>query len=196
MTKEQLRSEMKLRRDGLSGQERSTYNEAIRQLLYQSKEYRECNTLFSYISFGSEIDTHPVIHQALTDGKKVYIPRVNRTDMEFYQIRSMKGLIISKFGVPEPPVIEQNRYILEEGKEIDERYLMLLPGLAFDIHGNRIGYGGGYYDKYLSGYPKDYFNKVALAYEFQILTALTADLHDVQADAIITPEGYHQCILL
>ena len=72
---------------------------------------------------------------------------------------------------------------------------MLLPGLAFDPEGNRIGYGAGYYDRYLAKYPKDYFLKIALAYDFQILKQIKGNEHDVKADMIITPNQIIKCSL-
>ncbi|MDF2943696.1 MAG: hypothetical protein K0S01_2554 [Herbinix sp.] len=71
--------------------------------------------------------------------------------------------------------------------------LMLLPGLAFDPTGNRIGYGAGYYDRYLSTYPPDHFYKIALAYDFQIKEKIIASEYDVKADAILTPTRRIQC---
>jgi 5-formyltetrahydrofolate cyclo-ligase len=75
-----------------------------------------------------------------------------------------------------------------------ETLLMLLPGLAFDLGGNRIGYGAGYYDRYLSKHQKDHFLKVALAYDFQVYDHLEADEFDIRADLILTPTRLISCI--
>jgi 5-formyltetrahydrofolate cyclo-ligase len=194
MTKDQLRKEMKQKRDSLLREERSSYNMTIRSLLLQSEEYMECKKLFVYVSFGSEVDTHDIIHRALADQKQVYIPRVHHSYMEFYRIRDLEGLEISKFGVPEPPAMEENRFRKDKYPNQSGDNLMLLPGLAFDRRGNRVGYGSGYYDRYLLEYPKDYFYKIAVAYDFQILDQIESEEHDIRADGIITPKGYEKWI--
>ena len=193
MTKEQIRNDMKQQRSSLSKLDRQVYDRVICEGLRNMIEYQECHEVFSFISFGTEVDTTCFLRHALSEGKQVYVPRVQGPAMEFFRINSLDGLIISRFGVPEPPTEDTIKYSIQNGWKKDHPRLMLLPGLAFDHHGNRIGYGAGYYDRYLSSYPSEYFYKLGLAYSFQILPVLPSGSHDIRADAILTQEDYLRC---
>jgi 5-formyltetrahydrofolate cyclo-ligase len=113
--------------------------------------------------------------------------------MEFYRMDHLEDLEPSRFGVPEPDPVASRRYHkLDKSEKIDAP-LMLLPGLAFDPYGNRIGYGAGYYDKFLSKYPRDYFYKLGICYDFQVVERIDAEEYDICADAILTPSRRLQC---
>lgn len=196
MTKSQIRNIMKEERNKLSVKEQKDLSKAILIKLLNSSAYQYCDYLFSFVSFQKEVNTHEIIRQSLKEGKIVYVPRVELHGMEFYEIINLDNLVPSKFGVPEP-VSEGNRPYkgsLRIASHNDfNPYIMLLPGLAFDSTGNRIGYGAGYYDKYLSNYPKEHFYKIALAYDFQVLKEIPADELDIKADMIITPTKVIEC---
>lgn len=193
--KEEIRERMKGLRGQMSSQEKDDKNEAIRNLLLNSELYQKCSFLFTYVSFSNEADTIAIINQAFKDQKKVYIPKVDGKDMEFYEIAGLDHLVKSYYGAMEPPTEEEKRY--KPLQEIDEcplltiegNKLMLVPGLAFDSKGNRIGFGAGYYDRYLAKYRKEGFFKTALAYEFQVVDQIEADEYDIPMDAIVTPDG-------
>ena len=185
MTKKEIRSYQKELRDKLTGEEQQNLSNSIRQRLFESKEYLDCKRLFTFVSFRSEVDTIQIIQNALMDGKSVYIPKVEDDILEFYEIKSMNHLHPSKFGVLEPVGEEEYRYIPVQDNRQDN--LILLPGLAFDSLGNRIGYGGGFYDKYLSSHPEAEFYKVALAYDFQLMDKIPSEKFDRKADAVLTP---------
>lgn len=199
MKKEQIRQEKKSQRNILSIKERDLFDKAILARLLKTEEYKSCSCLFCFISFGSEINTHNIIRQAFLDGKRVYAPRVQMQGMNFYEIKDLEGLIPSRFGVLEPIEKEENRYddticnIDYTNIKLDNINLMLLPGLAFDLMGNRIGYGAGYYDRYLDLFSEKHFYKIALAYDFQIMEAINADAQDIKVDAIVTPTRRIQC---
>jgi len=189
MTKPQIRSLLKEQRNQLSPHERINLDGLLRERLFQSKAYQDCMNLFIFVSFQSEVDTHEIIRQALAQGKRVYVPRVETNTMDFYKITSLEGLIPSNYGVLEPIKLEANRYkeeSLMDSNSISHN-LMLLPGLAFDKKGNRIGYGAGFYDKYFATHLKIAFYKIALGYDFQIFEGIPADEYDIKVDTIITP---------
>lgn len=188
MNKEQIREEMKQKRSALSPEERKLYDQAMLESFLQLKEYLECQSLFAYVSFGTEPDTHQLIYQALRDGKKVYVPRVEGPEMEFYRITSLEGFKTSKYGISEPLPSKSERF-----HYLGENQLMLMPGLAFDQYGGRIGFGAGYFDKYLEGYLPEKFCKVALAYEFQIKESLEIEQHDIPTDILVTPSRIIDC---
>ncbi len=188
MTKVEIRRSMKELRSNISMDDRKAYDDLIRQSLLCTKVYRQCRRLFCYISFHSELNTKEIILQALREDKQVYVPRVEEEHrMEFYRIDNFKSLKRSSFNILEPLPDEERRYQENTTNEASGVNLMILPGLAFDLMGNRIGYGAGYYDRYLSSYPKDHFYKIAACYDFQLIEHITAYEYDVRADAIITP---------
>jgi len=189
MVKQEIRSRLLAARNSLSADEKSMHDKKLKEKLFATRQYQKCCNLFCYISFKSEIDTHEIIMQSLADGKRVFVPRVEGRDMEFYQIEGLDGLVASKFGVPEPGP-DNNRIFSAEDTADDEQLnanLMILPGLAFDPAGNRIGYGAGYYDRYLQSHKNIGFYRIALAYDFQLIDRIEADEQDVAVDMIITP---------
>ena len=192
MTKNEIRRFQKELRSKLSTEEHNVLSDSIRKLLLQSKDYQNCSRLFVYVSFRSEVNTLKIIEQSLADKKRVFAPKTTAEDMEFYEIHSFDKLNPSRFGVLEPVAEEGGRYI--EGHEKEQGNLMLLPGLGFDLLGNRIGYGAGYYDRYLVKHPNANFNKIALSYDFQIMEQIPSEDFDIRVDAIITPSRMIRCI--
>ncbi len=188
MTKELIRKEMKNKRLKLTHEERQQYDNAMLATFLSLGEYLECESLFAYVSFGTEPDTHGLIKKAVQAGKKVFVPRVEGPKMEFYRVSEIDGFEIGGFGIPEPQPEITNRY---QGK--GSRQLMLMPGLAFDRLGGRIGFGAGYFDKYLANYPPEQFCKVALAYDFQLFDRLDTEQHDIKTDIIVTPTRIIYC---
>lgn len=192
MMKSEIRSWMMETRNNLSEEQRDQWNMQLLQKLADLKEYKACTKLFTYISFRSEPDTIGIIKLALKDKKQVYVPRVEGKRMQFYEIDGFDKLERSNYGILEPGMEEEKRCSFEtQGKETLN--LMLLPGLAFDLKGNRIGYGGGFYDKYLSEFSKTHFYKIALTYEFQILDHINTSEYDKRADLLMTPERKIYC---
>ncbi len=188
MTKAELRSKMKTERGFIREDDRLAWNEAIYQRIIHTGEYLNAGILFGYASFGTETDTGKILEHAQRKHKKLYLPRVESRDrMEFYQFHDRNRLAVSNFGVPEPEPDKALVYLMDASSR--EKPLMLLPGLAFDKEGNRIGYGAGYYDKYLAGFPKNYFIKIGICYNFQLVEHIQAEQYDVRADMIITPAG-------
>jgi 5-formyltetrahydrofolate cyclo-ligase len=194
MTKSQIRSYQKELRKQLKEEERNHFSSAITETLLNLAEYQNCSRLFTYVSFQCEVNTQELIRQSLVSGKEVFIPRVEPQGMEFYRIRQLEGLMISSFGVPEPQEAQTDRFRREDFNTGMDFYhpdinqnLMILPGLAFDPAGNRIGYGAGYYDRYLDSNRNIGFYKVALAYDFQVMDRIEAEEYDIKADLIITP---------
>ncbi|MDI9508368.1 MAG: 5-formyltetrahydrofolate cyclo-ligase [Bacillota bacterium] len=190
LTKTEIRSYIKRIRNQIPISLRQEYNHKIYQCLFSSSEFNKCSCLFTYISFGSEIDTIPIIDRAFRMNKRVYVPRVENKDMNFYEIHSLDGLVRSKFGILEPDGNMANQFVMNSSKE---NMLMILPGLAFDRSGNRIGYGAGYYDGYLGSHPHMEWTKLALAYEFQIVEPFKPNMYDIPTDFIITPNEFIIC---
>ena len=191
MNKQNIRKNISQILDKLDDSTHMLFSRNIHNHILETKDYDRCKCIFTYLSFGKEVDTFNLVNQALLDGKHVFVPKVNGKTMEFYHITSLKGLIRSKFGILEPDEELHISYpnwscnLSIESNHFEK--LMILPGIAFDLKGHRIGYGAGYYDKYLAEYKKEDFNKIALAFDFQILDQIPAEEHDINAEKIITP---------
>ncbi len=194
MTKGEIRSYIKGLRNELPVTLRNEYNRQIQEHLYALKDFKESDMLFTYLSFGSEVDTTAIINKAFEMNKQVYIPKVEDNDMNFYLIPSLDGLIKSKFGVLEPDSSIHQRYVSSlSGNNLSAKKLMLIPGLAFDKSGNRVGYGAGYYDRFLGRHSQTEWIKIALAYEFQIMEQLTTNKFDIPTESVVSSEGVIKC---
>lgn len=190
MTKNEIRRHNKALRNTLANDLMDEYNRKIRERLFDLDLFKECTMLFTYVSFGKEADTHEIINQALIMNKNVYVPKVEQKEINFYDIHDLESLVRSDYGILEPEGNINYRYT---GLQSKNNKLMLLPGLAFDIAGNRIGYGEGYYDKYLGKYPSNEWVKLALAYDFQLTDRFDVGVDDIPADYILTPEKFIVC---
>ncbi len=141
----------------------------------------EVKTIGSYASYGNEVSTCDLLIQLLERGFCLALPMVNSQEhtMEFGMVEKLTELAPGAFGIMEP----RNSRCCHPG-EID---LFFIPGLAFDYQGNRLGRGGGYYDRYLSNVRADAL-KIGLAYQLQLVTELPVNSDDVKMDFIITEE--------
>jgi 5-formyltetrahydrofolate cyclo-ligase len=167
------------RRNRLASQEIAKRSKNIQEFVINTKEFRHANFVGAYFAFGSEVTTELIIERAKTLGKKIALPRVEEDKITFYELSSIKSLIRgSRFGIMEPLPYGQM-------SEID---ILVVPGIAFDKKGNRLGYGKGYYDRLLSG--KRTFS-IGLAYSFQLLETLPHDRYDKRLDAIASEDGLH-----
>ena len=175
--KKKLRQEMKARRDLLTKQEKEAAARACLSRLCQIGEFLDARWIYTYISCRNELETSGIIQWCFRHGKRVAAPKVEGKDMDFYEIRSLEDCVTGAYGIREP----------EGGnpeKRIEEKGFMLVPGLAFDKKGNRLGYGGGFYDRYLAKHSG--LQTAALGYHFQVIPEIPAETHDIKMDYIIT----------
>lgn len=181
MVKRKLRKELMDRRSSISDEYRAELNAKALENFLNSEEYANSKDIFVFVSFGDEIDTHELIKMMLKDNKNVYIPVTysGSAKMKLSRLTSFDDLEPGHYGILSPkPGCEE----FVDHNIVD---LVVVPGLAFDRRGHRVGYGAGYYDKFfadLSTTPK----KIGFAYDFQILDSLPDDEHDVPVDKIIT----------
>lgn len=183
-TKAEVRARALALRDEIPAQERVRRSEKIVKNLTDQTCYRETQALLTYVSFRSEVDTIFLIERAFSDGKAVFVPRVAGRNMDFFRIKVLSDLEEGYHGILEP----QN-HITEVYDPIAGKALMCMPGAAFDRAHHRIGYGGGYYDRYLSGLSdqaRDMICTAALAYDCQILQEIPWDSHDICPRLIVT----------
>ncbi|SFB20459.1 5-formyltetrahydrofolate cyclo-ligase [Acetitomaculum ruminis DSM 5522] len=180
VNKTEIRKQIKAKKKELSRQQVVDYSTQIAKRMIESDFYNEADVIYPYIAYNQEVITDLIIEDAWKKGKKVAVPTVVGDVMDFFYITNFDGLKKSDMGIPEPVPSDET---LAKGSP---KVLIIMPGLAFDRNFNRIGYGGGYYDKYLDSHKETEFLKVALTYDFQILPHLETEEHDYKVDAIVT----------
>ena len=190
--KKELRKEAKSYRKSLSENDRLDKSSAIINNLKALKEFQKAKVILMYASLPDEVETLSLICELTEEGQKqVYCPVTRGDEMEFYRISSLEDLKEGNFHVLEPEALAESQ--LEIQKDI--RYCMLMPGLMFDKKGNRLGYGKGYYDKYLARVPKDVnLTTIALSYESMVKDAIPAEETDWRADYIVTENEVIYCL--
>lgn len=148
----------------------------IKNELFNLEQYKKSRTVMFFVSFSSEVHTHEMIKASLRN-KTVVVPKVMNNEIEPSLIMDFDNLVPSgKFGILEPIEAMKIAY-----KNID---IVLVPGIAFDKEGHRIGYGFGYYDKFLKKVPKAV--KIGLCFDFQVVEKIPHEEHDVPVDMIVT----------
>lgn len=180
MNKKEIRKEILKKLSDLPREEKLVRDEIIFSKVVESSQYKNSKNLFVFVSYNNEVDTHRIIKDALGQGKKVAVPVILsvKEGMVAVLIDNFGQLKKNKYGILEPPLIETN---IIEPQQID---LVLVPGVAFDEKGGRLGYGAGMYDRYLVQL-KTSTPKIALAYNFQLLPEVPMESFDVRLDGII-----------
>lgn len=180
-TKKVIRKEFLLKRNSFPEKLRLEYSKLIESRLLSLEQYKKAEVLLIYASYGSEAATDGVIDHALTHSKRVFCPKVLAPGiMEFYEIFSPRDLIYGYKDIPEPSTTKIP-YNYQEN--IDT--LMVMPLVAYDSTRMRLGYGGGFYDRYLQRYPS--LRKIALGFECQKYEAIIpGEATDIRPDFILT----------
>ena len=175
MNKKELRAMIRERKRAMTPEEIESRSEKLMELFLQSEAYKNANTIYGYLPYNQEVRTVPMLEQALKDGKRVAVPKCYGDEMKFLFMDDLSKVAKGYAGIPEP--------IADEPVADDETALVLMPGMAFDPQGHRIGYGGGFYDKFLAqepGHPT-----LALCYEFQVLPHLETEEFDIPVDCVL-----------
>ena len=175
MDKTELRREIRARKRAMTEAEIEERSARLAQLFFASRAYQNAKTIYGYLPYNQEVRTVPMLERALKDGKKVAVPKVCGEEMKFLYLDDLTAVAKGYAGIPEP--------IADEPVAHDETALVLMPGLAFDPQGHRIGYGGGFYDKFLAAEPNH--PTLALCYEFQMLPKLDVEDHDIPVDMVL-----------
>lgn len=214
--KKQLRKRILQKRSEIPEALRRAAGEKIFQKVCALPAYTEADVILSYVSFSSEVPTRDFIRKALSDGKRVFVPRViflgkctdqiteamkkdmtlpsdadsnsgsRKKVMEFYEIDDLDHLMTSSWGIAEPEE-DPNRSF---GKMIEEKdfscddCLMIMPGTAFDRERHRMGYNGGFYDRFLARYPIE--NTIAVSFDLQMVENVPHDWFDRKPAIIVT----------
>lgn len=173
--KKNLRRDMKATRNALTDQEKSYAAANCLTKLKELPEFMNADWIYAYIACRNELETTDIINWCISHGKHVAVPKVDGEIMHFYEITSLLDCVPGAFGILEP--------VGEEKDRITTPGFMLVPGLAFDKNRNRLGYGGGFYDKYLASHEG--IITAALGYDFQIIEKVPSEQHDKRMDYLI-----------
>jgi 5-formyltetrahydrofolate cyclo-ligase len=174
--KKALRQKILDARFAMKPEERHAKSREIEKRLFALPEFLAADSVLFYASFRSEVETHDMVRRALAAGKRIVLPKVSGKELVLFEIRDFdRDVKPGKWDIPEP-----FRGTRAGPEQLD---VVIVPGAAFDVLGNRLGYGAGFYDKLLKGYKGV---TAALAFELQIVPAVPADPHDVPMQKIVT----------
>ena len=187
LEKQRLREERLVARETLSEQERARLDDCITQKLLATPEYAEAATVLTYVSVSSEVSTRMFIERALREGKTVAVPRcLPGHRLEFVAITSLDQLVPAPFNLLEPA---KDLSALTEVQMSNA--ICIVPALLVDTKGHRLGYGAGFYDRFLSTYSG---KKICLVYQHNLSkTELPHTEFDVPVDMVITESGVLVC---
>jgi len=181
MYKTELRKSMEAKRNSLLPEDRAVRSMEIAKSLTGLKAYQKAAMVFIYASFRSEVSTYSMMENALNSGKRVAVPVciAKSKIMLPCEITSLNDLVPGTWGIPEPAL---NKRRVIDSSEID---MVIVPGISFDRCYNRLGYGAGYYDRFLPSLRTDAV-KIGICYDFQLVDCLPAEEFDIPMDGIIT----------
>ncbi|MBR2936941.1 MAG: 5-formyltetrahydrofolate cyclo-ligase [Oscillospiraceae bacterium] len=175
MDKKALRWEIREKKRAMTEEEIISRSEKLGALFTATEAYRNAKSVYGYLPYNQEVRTVPMLQKALEDGKRVAVPKVYGDTMKFLWLVDLSQVEKSEMGIPEP---------VEDGPVADDKTaLVLMPGVAFTQNGDRMGYGGGYYDRFLACEPDH--PTVALCYEFQMVESLPTEEFDIPVDTVL-----------
>lgn len=180
MDKKVIRKDMSVKRGALTKDEVQNKSKDIFLNILKLKEFIEASQVLCFMNTKNEVDTSFIINYYRENNKKIAVPKVIGSEMEFYYFTSEKELVSGYFNIPEPVNLDESNKCIPHNNDV-----IIVPGLAFDKYGGRIGYGGGFYDKYLS--KNNNLIKIAVAYDFQVIEdELEISEFDIKPDYIVT----------
>ena len=175
MDKRELRAMIRSQKRVMTNEMIAQKSRVLGALFADTEAYQNAKAIYGYLPYNQEVRTVPMLEQAIRDGKRVAVPKVFGEEMKFLWLDDLDRVEKGYSGIPEP---------IDDGPVADDpRALVLMPGLAFDREGHRIGYGGGFYDKFLAAEPEH--PTVALCYDFQVLDHLETEEFDIPVDLVL-----------
>lgn len=175
MDKKELRSQIRQLKRAMTEEQINTASAKLGELFVNTSQYQNAKTIYGYLPYNQEVRTVPILERAIRDGKRVAVPKVYGDDMRFIYMDDLTQVELGYAGIPEP---------VADGPVADDpTALVLMPGMAFTEKGDRMGYGGGFYDKFLAAEPGH--PTVALCYEFQMVKSLPTEEYDIPVDCVL-----------
>lgn len=186
--KRELRRRILAKRALLDQNTHDDYSEKISNYLVTFPEIQQANTIFSFLSFRDEVNIDDFIERVVRDGKQVYVPRtlMQEKKMVPYLFMGWESLVIGSYGIREPG------HMCRFSGENVPFDVIVVPGVAFTLDGHRLGYGGGYYDRFLSQLTNRPL-LVGVCFNKQIVSSIPVESHDCQVDYLVTEVGVSSC---
>lgn len=178
--KKEIRRNIISLRDGMTLEDRQRASLLIAERIIGHQWFYKAENILCFISFGSEVDTTEIINEAFSKKKKVFVPKVVDKDLIFYRIHSFSDLKEGYKSIREP-FCDSEIYQFQLGES--DQTLMIMPGVAFDLSRNRIGYGKGFYDRYLVG--KEELHTIAIGFQCQMVDKIPHGEQDIQPYQIL-----------
>lgn len=197
ISKEKVRKKAVETRDSIDEESRQQKSEEIAKKILEADWFKEADIVLSYHAFRSEVEVDALNRAVLTQGKKLYLPKtyVKEKQIRFFEITDLS---ILKRGYQKiwEPTGEEPEFSFETVKEEQKKVLMIMPGTAYDARGYRMGYGGGYYDRYLNAHEAEWkmidFMTVFAAFSEQKMILIPGERCDVKPDVIVTEKEIMQ----
>ncbi|MDD3818550.1 MAG: 5-formyltetrahydrofolate cyclo-ligase [Actinomycetota bacterium] len=178
--KKSIREKVQRERNNLPVSYREKSSKTIAKKFLNCSFYTSSGNILIYYPFRNEVETTLIIESALKDNKNIILPRVCNKELELYYVTDPeKQLEVGAYGIMEP--ISS----MCKPAKISDIEIAIVPGVSFDKKFYRLGYGGGYYDRFLSSIPEK-VKKIALCFDIQVVDSLPASSHDIKVDMIIT----------
>lgn len=181
--KKEVRKNFLKIRDAMPREERMRKSREIMDRFLRTELYQECDRVFCYISFRSEVDTRELLEKMIKDGKRVCVPRVEGREMRFYEISGLADCEQGSYGILEPIKGRKPALISETMDKKHTKDLMIVPGSVFSEKKERMGYGGGYYDRFLEKNP---ICTVGFFFDCQKTDMLPCEQYDKKLSYILT----------
>ena len=175
MDKKELRAQIRKLKRAMTEEQIVEASARLGELFLETPEYKAAKTIYGYLPYNQEVRTVPMLEQALRDGKKVAVPKCYGDEMRFIYMDDLSKVAPGYADIPEP--------IADDPVADDKTALVLMPGMAFTEKGDRMGYGGGFYDKFLAAEPEH--PTVALCYAFQMVESLPTEEYDIPVDRVV-----------
>ena len=175
MDKQALRKDIREKKRAMTPEQIDAASRRLGEMFAACEAYQNARTIYGYLPYNQEVRTVPMLERAMREGKRVSVPKVYGDEMRFIYITDLSQVEKGYAGIPEP--------IADAPVADDPTALVLMPGLAFDAKGHRIGYGGGFYDRFLAAEPAH--PTVALCYDFQMLPSLETEAFDIPVDCVL-----------
>ena len=175
MNKKELRSKIRAQKRAMTEEQIVEKSARLGELFLASEAYKNAKSIYGYLPYNQEVRTVAMLKQAIVDGKRVAVPKCYGPEMKFIWMDDLDAVAPGYANIPEP--------IADDPVADDDTALVLMPGMAFDPQGHRIGYGGGFYDKFLAQEPNH--PTLALCYDFQMLDYLETEEFDIPVGTVL-----------
>ena len=175
MDKKELRRQIRELKRAMTSEQIDAASARLGELFLNCPQYKEAKTIYGYLPYNQEVRTVPMLEQAMREGKRVAVPKCYGDEMRFIFMDDLSKVEKGYANIPEP--------IADDPVADVKTALVLMPGMAFTKDGKRMGYGGGFYDKFLAAEPDH--PTVALCYDFQMVEDLPTEDYDIPVDCVL-----------